>query len=231
MTPGRTTTPGQAAARYDAWFDTAWGAHAWAVESAAVLNALEPRAGRRIADVGCGTGRLLARLAAEGATAVGVDRNPGMLERAAARTPGRVAQADASRLPLADHSVHAAVAVTVLEFTAEPARVLAEMARVTRPGGRLVVGVLNPRSAWGWTDRGRRHRAAWSGACFLPRACLLRLGGRHGRARVTGALYGWRGMPLPRVLGPALEVLRRLAPGAGAFQLLTVELPAVPRER
>lgn len=226
MTTGRTAMPAvAAAARYDAWFDTAWGTHAWAVESAAVLRAVGPLPGRRVVDVGCGTGRLLAALLAEGAVAVGADNDPGMLERAATRVRGRVVRADAARLPLADGSVHAAVAVTVLEFTAHPASVLAEMARVTLPGGRLVVGVLNPRSAWGWTDRGRRGRAAWAGACFLPRTELLRLGRRHGRARVTGALYGWRRMPLPRVLGPALEGLRVLAPHAGAFQLLTVDLP------
>jgi len=101
---------------------------------------------------------------------------------------------------LADDSVHAAAAITVLGFTTDPARVPAEMARVTQPGGRLVVEVLNPRSALG-LDRGRRRRDAWAGACFLPSTELLLLGRRHGRARVTGALYGWRLRPLPRLPG------------------------------
>ena len=55
-------------------------------------------------------------------------------------------RADAHRLPLAGASMDAAVTVATLEFTASPAQVLAEMARITRPGGRLVAAVLNPAS-------------------------------------------------------------------------------------
>ena len=50
---------------------------------------------------------------------------------------------DAAALPFLDGSFDAAAAVTVLEFVEEPQAVLAEMARVVRPGGRLVVGALN----------------------------------------------------------------------------------------
>lgn len=229
MTPAPTIDPaGDAAGRYDAWFDTGWGACAWTIESTAIIDALGSLAGQRIIDVGCGAGRLLVRLRAGGARAIGVDIDAGMLNRAATRAPGGLAQADARRLPLPNDSVDAAVAITVLEFTDSPAAVLAEMARVTRPGGQLVVGVLNPRSLWGWTDRERRHEAAWAGACFLPRADLLGLGRRYGAPRVTGVLYGWRRMPRPHTWGPVLGRLSRLAPRLGAFQLLTVDLPAGP---
>ena len=214
-----------AAARYDAWFDSAWGAHAWAVESTAVIASLGAQPGWRIVDVGCGTGRLFEHLLAGAAQAIGVDRDAGMLDRAAVRAPGCLVRADAGRLPLADRSVDAAVAVTVLEFSTHPASVLAEMARVTRPGGRLVVGVLNPHSPWGWADQARRRQGAWANACFLPHRQLLTLGRRHGAARMNGVLFGWRRMPRPHQLGRPLEGLRRLAPRLGAFQLLTVDLP------
>ena len=62
---------------------------------------------------------------------------------------GPVIQADTHRLPLADGSVDAAVTIATLEFTADPAVVLAEMAQVIRAGGLLVAAVLNRASPWG----------------------------------------------------------------------------------
>ena len=168
--PAAGATP---AAHYDAWFDSPWGRHAWRVETAAVLAALGPLAGRRVADVGCGTGRLLGSLSSHGAQAVGIDTDPAMLTFAAARGP--VARADAHRLPLADASMDAAVTMATLEFTADPARVLTEMARITRPGGRMVAAVLNPARLWGILDQPAR-RAPYASGCFLPRVDLLALG-------------------------------------------------------
>jgi len=80
--PAAGATP---AAHYDAWFDGPWGRHAWRVETAAVLAALGPLAARRVADIGCGTGRLLGSLTRHGAQAVGVDGDPAMLALAATR--------------------------------------------------------------------------------------------------------------------------------------------------
>jgi SAM-dependent methyltransferase len=207
------------ALRYDAWFESPWGRYAWRIETSAVLSALGLLGGRRVADIGCGTGRLLGVLTSHGATALGIDTDPGMLALAATR--GRVARADAHRLPLADASIDAAVTVATLEFTADPAQVLAEMARVTRPGGRLVAAVLNPASLWGMFDRPAR-RAPYGGGCFLPRAELLAMGRRHGQARISGALFAAGRLPARRLLGPVLETSGKLIPRFGAFQILTV---------
>jgi SAM-dependent methyltransferase len=223
--PATTFTDGDAAAarRYDTWFDTGWGTQAWAVETRAVLAALGPIAGCTVADVGCGTGRLTDLLAATGAFAVGVDLDPAMLTVAAGRAPGRIIRADAARLPLADASVDAAVTVATLEFTDDAGTVLAEMARVTRPGGRVVAAVLNPTSLWGLLDRPTRHDPYQRG-CFLDRAELLRLGRRHGRARLAGALSTAGRLPLRDTVSPLLERAGRLAPRCGAVQILTVEV-------
>lgn len=77
-----------------------------------MLAALGPLDGRRVADIGCGTGRLLDILTSHGARAVGIDTDPGMLTLAATR--GLVARTDGHRLPLADASVGAAVTVASL---------------------------------------------------------------------------------------------------------------------
>lgn len=210
-----------AARRYDTWFERGWGRHAWRVESAAALHALGPVDGRTVVEMGCGTGRLTALLAAAGARVVGVDADPAMLTVAATRIPGRLMCADARHLPLPDAGVDAAIAVATLEFTTDPARVLAEMARVTRPGGRLVAAVLNPKSLWGWAGR-VRHRAPYSDGCFLPREDLLELGRRHGRARLRGVLFAFERLPWLPVFGPALEAAGRLVPRLGAVQILTI---------
>ncbi|MBI3687002.1 MAG: class I SAM-dependent methyltransferase [Actinobacteria bacterium] len=211
-----------AARRYDAWFERRWGRYAWRLEATTVLAAAGPLAGRQVIDVGCGTGRLTALMAARGARVVGVDTDPAMLAVAATRVVGRLVRADAALLPLPDASVDAAVTVATLEFTTDPARVLAEMARVTRSGGRLVAAVLNPASPWGWAGR-VRHHAPYQQGCFLPRDRLLELGRRHGTAQVRGVLFAAERLPFLPQLGPILETAGRLAPVLGAVQVLTVE--------
>jgi SAM-dependent methyltransferase len=101
------------------------------------------------------------------------------------------------------------VTVATLDSTVSPARVLAEMARITRPGGRLVAAVLNPASLWGLLDQPASGAPHASG-CFLPRTDLLALGRKHGRARVHGALYAAGRLPAWPVLGPALEVTGKI---------------------
>jgi SAM-dependent methyltransferase len=78
--------------RYDAWFESAWGRYAWRIETGTVLAALGPLDGRRVADIGCGTGRLVDILTSHGARAVGIDTDPGMLTLAATR--GLIARTD-----------------------------------------------------------------------------------------------------------------------------------------
>ncbi|MBS4730679.1 methyltransferase domain-containing protein [Mycobacterium sp. SM1] len=211
-----------AARRYDRWFDRRWGRYAWRIESAAVLRALGPVSGRRIVDVGCGTGRLGALLAAQNADVIGIDVDAAMLAVAAPRLAGRLVRADAMALPLRDASVDAAVTVATLEFTTDPARALAEMARITRPGGRLVAAMLNPASLWGWTGR-VRERSPYRAGRFLSRDALLALGRRHGAAHVRGVLYAAEPLPLPGWCGPLTEAVgTAMLPWFGAVQLLSV---------
>src|SRR5579871_220955 len=54
----------------------------------ALLELLEPRAGERILDLGCGTGHLTAQIAAAGALVEGIDADPAMLARARTEHPG-----------------------------------------------------------------------------------------------------------------------------------------------
>jgi ubiquinone/menaquinone biosynthesis C-methylase UbiE len=93
----------------------------------------------RLLDLGCGPGAVAARIAGRrpGLDIVGVDRERDLLALAGRRvTPVR---ADAAELPFASASFDGVHARLVLRHLVDPARALAEMWRVLRPGGRLVV--------------------------------------------------------------------------------------------
>ena len=99
-------------------------------------------AGRDVLEVGCGTGLVLARLAPHARTATGVDLSPRMLDRARRRGLD-VVEADATALPLPDEAFDVVCCFKVLAHVAEIEAALAEMARVTRPGGVVLCDFYN----------------------------------------------------------------------------------------
>ncbi len=106
----------------------------------AVVNAVAPRPGERVLDLAAGTGTSSAPLAARGAAVVPCDFSLGMLRVGRRREPALAFVAgDAMRLPFADATFDAVTISFGLRNTVDPEGALAEMARVTRPGGRLVV--------------------------------------------------------------------------------------------
>lgn len=92
-----------------------------------------------VLDVGAGTGIVTAELAGAGLAVCGVDISPAMLGHARHRLPGRVVAGDATRLPLRDASVPQAITAWVLHCVGDAGRMLAEVARVLRPGGHYYV--------------------------------------------------------------------------------------------
>jgi SAM-dependent methyltransferase len=92
-------------------------------------------------EIGVGTGLVAAALTELGRRPVGVDLSRPMLDRAAARIPGRVAVGDAERLPVGTGAVTAVYLVHVLHLVGDTTRTLAEAVRVVRPGGRVVTTV------------------------------------------------------------------------------------------
>ena len=117
---------------------------AQAVEQA-LLDLLPPSGIGRALDIGTGTGRLLELLAPRVASALGVDASRAMLALARSRLarPGlthcAVRLADMYRLPLPDAGFDLVVLQMVLHHAEDPAGVLAEAARVLRPGGHAIV--------------------------------------------------------------------------------------------
>ena len=104
-------------------------------------EALEGAPGRRLVDVGGGTGNYSRALRDEGWEPLVIDRQPEMLARAAAKGLETLA-GDAQRLPLADESADAVMLVSMLHHVEDQPKALAEARRVLRPGGRLALMVF-----------------------------------------------------------------------------------------
>jgi SAM-dependent methyltransferase len=103
--------------------------------------------GGTILEVGIGTAAVALPLSELTCRAVvGIDLSLPMLERGAERLPGRVAQADAYRLPFADGPFEEVVLAWVLQLVPDPAGVLRECRRVVRASGRVLVIVAQPES-------------------------------------------------------------------------------------
>lgn len=211
------------AERYDRWFESRWGGYAFSTERQAILGAAGNLTGRTIVDVGCGTGRFTTELERHADHVIGLDSDPSMLAIAARRTRARLVLGDGHHLPFVDHRFDLAIALTVCEFATDPATVVAEMSRITRPGGRVVVGALNRHSPWGLANRHQFGRPPWDSARFLTGEDLRRIGEPHGAVTLGATLFAPRALPFLRVWGPALDLVGRVvAPGAGAFNVLTV---------
>ena len=151
--------------RYEAWFSTPIGRLIKEVEGRLIMEMLRPGRDEKILDAGCGTGVFTIDYLAAGAEVVGLDISQPMLDtatRKAAGYPFQAVHGDMERLPFADDSFDKAVSVTALEFVADGAGTLAELFRVTKPGGVVVVGTLNSLSPWAHrrrakAERGQRH--------------------------------------------------------------------------
>lgn len=102
-------------------------------------------AGKRVLEVGCGTGLILERVRMFASEAVGVDLSGGMLARARHRGLP-VVQAAATALPFGDASFDVACSLKVLPHVPDIRTAMSEMARVTRPGGHVLAEFYNARS-------------------------------------------------------------------------------------
>lgn len=170
----------ESAARYDAAYDGKGAdAHVLHVRMQAALGMLGPGPGA-VLDIGMGPGRLVEQLASRGWTVSGVDPSEGMVARARARTPAaaqRLVMGSADALAFADASFDAVVGTGVLEYTPNLSAVLAEIARVLRPGGGAVLSIPNPRALY----------AVWKVGVIYPAARAAGRLGLHARPlRVPG---------------------------------------------
>jgi demethylmenaquinone methyltransferase/2-methoxy-6-polyprenyl-1,4-benzoquinol methylase len=109
-------------------------------------DALEGAPGRRVADIGGGTGNYALALKRVGWAPVVVDRSPEMLARAAAKGLETL-EADAQCLPFEDGTFDAAIMISMLHHVEDRGAALAEVRRILNAKGRLVLRVFTDEDA------------------------------------------------------------------------------------
>jgi ubiquinone/menaquinone biosynthesis C-methylase UbiE len=114
-------------------------------------------AGKDVLECGCGTGLILERIKGYARRAVGIDLSPGMLDHARARGL-EVCEGSVTHLPFEDATFDVTCSFKVLAHVPDIGRALAEMARVTRPGGVILAELYNP-----WSFRGLAKRLGPAG--------------------------------------------------------------------
>jgi ubiquinone/menaquinone biosynthesis C-methylase UbiE len=129
---------------FSRWYERERGRGYHALIDDLEVSVAEPLArGAKVLEVGCGTGLILERIARVADKAVGIDLSPGMLAQARERGLD-VQEGMATQLPFEDASFDLVYSFKVLAHVPEIETALAEMARVTRPGGTVLAEFYNP---------------------------------------------------------------------------------------
>lgn len=211
MTAAPSATGGLDPDAYAEWRASSIGSITEALECRLVGDLLGEVAGRDVLDVGCGDGALAVALARQGGRVVAVDPSAAMIAGARRRAEEGGAnillcRAEAERLPFGSARFDRLVAITVLCFIEDAAPSFAEMARVLRPGGRLVIGELGKWSTWAASRRARSWlgSALWRAGRFRGAAELRRLATGAGLAvtAVRGAVFYPRCAAAARWMAP-----------------------------
>jgi SAM-dependent methyltransferase len=135
----------------------------------AVIGGLDVAPGARVLDAGCGSGRMLDDLARIG-TETGVDVSEVAVAAARSRGHADVHRARIEHMPFRSGSFSLVTCLDVIEHTPDDRRALAELRRVTRPGGHLLVTVPAYQSLWSAHDEINQHYRRYRRSSLLRAA-------------------------------------------------------------
>jgi ubiquinone/menaquinone biosynthesis C-methylase UbiE len=137
--------------KYDSWFETPVGQLVKKYELALLLELLAPQTGDLILDAGCGTGVFTRDVLSHGGYVVAMDISALMLAKGNRQLRGMDFSGvcgDMCALPFSDNSFDRVYSMTAIEFIPDVAMAIAELNRVAKKGGCIVVTTLNSLSPW-----------------------------------------------------------------------------------
>src|SRR3990170_2222959 len=179
------------------WMAGDYGTFAKYLEPGAlkILAGMKIEPGTRMLDVGCGAGQIAIPAARAGVDVTGIDIATNLIEQARARAAAeglriQFDEGDAEELPYPDASFDTVVSLIGAMFAPRPERVAAELVRVCRPGGRVIM-------------------VNWTPAGFIGQ--MFKLNGKH--------MPPPEGMPSPVLWGDEATVRERLRAGIKDLQL------------
>lgn len=225
--------PALAADAYTHWRATPMGAITECLETRLVFDLAGPLNRKRVLDVGTGDGQYAIAAATRGAKVTALDRDQSMLDAAhlRARALGlrlQLHRGDAKLLPFPDASFDVVIAVTVLCMLPDAGAAIREMARVVRPGGRLVLADLGRFNLWA----AKRRVQSWLGASFWREVsfrsrrqlCVLARAAGLDIVATGGAVHYPPSALAARLLAPIDPLLTRMhAPGAAFLALAAIK--------
>ncbi len=219
---------------YARWRSSRLGEITDALERQLLVELAGPVAGKQVLDVGCGDGALATEFVRLGGAVTGLDRAPEMIAAARRRaaiasTPMQLVTGEVERLPFDDETFDLVTAVTVLCFVGDAAGAVAEMARVLRPGGRLLLGELGRWSLWAAHRRirGWLGNQMWRTARFRSARSLrdLALAAGLGPVQIRGAVNYPPCAAAARLLAPVDPWWGRQTTLGSAFLALSARKP------
>lgn len=159
------------ARRYEAWFMTPIGHYSLQKELGLIRAMVSPwpKRGRRLLEVGCGTGVFLEQFWHDGFDVSGMDKSQAMVEAARNRLGNKadIHVGDGAHLPFTDNEYDYCALITCLEFGDEPEMMIKEAARVASDG--IMIAFLNKWSLyylshghpWPWSKKNTLRQATW----------------------------------------------------------------------
>jgi len=159
------------AEHYDDWYESALGSLYDRLEKKAVDRFLvERRYKGKLLEVGCGTGHWSEYFSSKGFEVTGIDISADMIKVAQRKNivNSRFEIADGENIPFAAQSFDIAAAITTLEFTLNPVKMLSEMARCVKKNGGIIVGVLNSLNSYNQKRKNNPGSVYSSANLFSP---------------------------------------------------------------
>jgi len=167
---------------YDNWYGSAVGQMYDRLEKKAFDSLLgSHNGGKQLLEIGCGTGHWSKYFSEKGFEVTGIDVSQEMIKTANRKNIPHCHfhVSDGQNLSFFDNSFDVAAAITTLEFSENPEKIISEMARCVKPKGKLLFGVLNSLSAYNQKRRNNAESVYAYGQLFSPeqlRSLLERFG-------------------------------------------------------